>query len=341
MASSTLGALGEFGSIGRVRALLARHGVAEAPGLVQGIGDDAAVWQDGATTWVATTDLLLEGVHFDTRWSSWEDVGWKAMAMNLSDVAAMGAAPRFALVSVAFGPSTPTAALEGLYQGMALLAGRFGMAIVGGDTVRSPGPAVINVALLGTTDRPPLLRSAARSGDVVLVTGALGAAAGGVELLAAERPDLQPSLVQAHRRPLPRVSEGRAAAGAGVRVAMDVSDGLVADLGKLCAASRVAAEVWAERVPLAPGLREALPERALALALTGGDDYELLLACPPRQAAALRAGWPAHLAPLTEIGRLLPWPGGAVGPAGEGLVRVVDGTGAAVAVGAAGYDAFR
>ena len=245
-----------------------------------GIGDDAAAWRPGGGMEVCTTDTAVDGVHFTRETMSWRDVGWKVMAANLSDVAAMGAAPSCAVVTLGLPGDLDIAAVDDLYAGMIDVCRRFRALIVGGDVVSSP-TAFISVTLTGACAAEPLTRSAARPGDVIAVTGALGASAGGLRLLQAGA-GASAELVRAHRLPMPRIAEGRELLRAGVRCAMDISDGLLLDLAKLCTASGTGARVDAGRVPVAPGLEEAFGAEALNLALGGGEDYELIFAGPAR-----------------------------------------------------------
>jgi thiamine-monophosphate kinase len=293
----SLSGVGEFQLIDRLSRVLGRP---SAPGLLLGIGDDAAAWQPtpGAVT-VATADALVQGVHFDLATTSWSDLGWKALAENVSDIAAMGCAPRYALVALALPADTNQADVEALYAGMRECADAYGCAVVGGDVVSAP-TVMISVALIGESApqevggnvEPPLLtRSAAHAGDVLAVTGPLGASAAGLRVLAdlgarGQAPSgtgdesMIVELIQAHRRPTPRVAAGLALVRAGVRSAIDVSDGLVADVGHICERSGVDAEIDAERVPIHPGVVAQFPGDALDLALTGGEDYELVCAGP-------------------------------------------------------------
>ncbi len=329
--------LGEFGLIGRVAC---RRPTPPSPGLVPGlkvgIGDDAAVWAPTPGTWsVITTDALIEDVHFRLRTTSWYDLGWKSLAVNLSDVAAMGATPRYAVVSLGLSGRVPVAAIDEFCRGMADLAAQYDTAIVGGDTVEAPC-TVISVAVVGETlpaspgEPPPLLRrSAGRVGDLVAVTGELGASAGGLRLLeAAGAPPAAAAaaadvLLAAHRRPIPRVAEAAVLLAHGVRCALDLSDGLLGDAQRLAEASGVGVVLEAARVPIAPALQALFPAEALELALGGGEDYELLCAGPPAVLDAAAAALAARGGPaLTVVGRLVPPP--ATGPG----VQVVDAQGA-------------
>jgi thiamine-monophosphate kinase len=274
------GPTGEFELIARLAAIFG------TPSDGLGIGDDAATWPAaGDTVAVATTDMLVEGIHFRLDWTSAEDLGWKALAVNLSDLAAMGARPGRALVSVAIDANRRALVVE-VARGLQSLANRTGTQVVGGDTVRSPGPLVINVALIGEADRARLLRrDAARVGDLVAVTGRLGAASAGLALLTERGPHLEAAvdpLVAALHRPVPRLAAGAILARLGVRCAIDISDGLASETHHLARASGVGIEVDLDRLPLTPAAVEALGrQRAIDGALSGGEDYELLFTFDP------------------------------------------------------------
>ena len=246
--------MGEFEAIRRIAARFA----SPPPGEVW-IGDDCAVLADGL---LVAADVVVEGVHFaaPTRPA---DVGWKAVAVNVSDVAAMGGRPTHLVVTVAAPPGTD---VDALYDGIEEGAEAFRCPVVGGDLSASPVLAV-SVTVLGTTDgRPPVLRSGARVGDAVWVTGPLGGGAASSYL----------------RRPAPRVTEGIAAARAGATAMIDVSDGLGADLGHLLDASGVGADIADGAVPVARGA-------TLAQAMGGGEDYELVFTGPDAAGAAAGA----------------------------------------------------
>jgi thiamine-monophosphate kinase len=261
-----------------------------------GIGDDAAAWPAPAGKLiVATTDMLVEGIHFRLDWTSPRDLGWKALAVNLSDLAAMGAAPGRALISVAMLPEQ--AGLVGeMYEGLSELARLTGTRVVGGDTVRTSGPLVVNVALIGEADPGRLLRrDGAAPGDLLLVTGSVGGSAAGLELLLAGdrerlgRPEAA-SLLAAHHRPVPRLAAGLAIAALGLRCAIDVSDGVASEAGHLARAGGVAIELDPDRLPLDPGAVALLGEdRARRLALSGGEDYQLLFTAPEERLAEVAA----------------------------------------------------
>ncbi len=286
----------------RLAGALAAGGAGRSPGLSRGIGDDAAVLALSAGDYVVTTDLLVEGVHFDLGLMGAEDAGRRAMAANLSDLAAMGAWPRWGFLSLGLKAPARSGLVEGLIRGLTALGEEHGLALAGGDTVRAP-QTLLNLCLIGAMQGVrPVLRSGARPGDAVCVTGVPGLSAGGLAWLLAglERPELLDDplaapLIQAHRRPAPRLAAGRALAGSGLVTAMmDISDGIASDLARLALASGAGALVREAWLPPAPALTEAArrlgadPQaQPLAWALAGGEDFELLFTCAPESVAGL------------------------------------------------------
>lgn len=311
--TATLRAVGELEMIRRIRDAVGAlpHGVST------GIGDDTAVLAPtpGAAL-LATTDLLIEDVHFRRSWASPYDIGWKAMAVSLSDIAAMGGTARWALVALALPASVEVAEVDALYRGLREAAAPHGVVIVGGDSSASPTGWMINLTVLGEHTGVPKLRSAAKAGDAVAVTGSLGRAAAGLALLemgGATVPALdartRDELTAAHLRPIARLAEGRwLGAQPGVHAMMDLSDGLTTDLGHICRESGAGARVMLGVLPLAPATHEtarALGRDPLEWAAGGGEDYELLLTCEPGAADALARGLRAAIGtPLTVIGRV-------------------------------------
>ena len=317
---ATVAALGEFALIARLAAILAEAGAASAPELL-GIGDDAAIWSPTpGTRSVITTDSLIEGIHFRLDWTTWRDLGHKALAVNLSDIAAMGARPRLAVLSLGLTGREPVAGLLDCYRGLGALAARHNVVIAGGDIVASPDRLGIHVTVIGESwpeaDCRLLTRDAARPDDLLAVSGPLGLSAAGLELLLASPPAPLTGgeiarFLDAHHRPAPRIEYGRALVAAGVRAAMDLSDGLWGDLTKICERSRVAARVDAALLPVPTDLKARFPDRWLRLATRGGEDYELLFAANAAALDRVAAGCAARgLPPPTVIGALIAPPDG-------------------------------
>jgi thiamine-monophosphate kinase len=303
--------VGEFGLIELLAASLPADGHV-ATGLQVGIGDDAAVWQPAPGEHVVvTTDSLVEGVHFRRDWTDWESLGHKSLAVNISDLAAMGAIPRLAVISLGLDGGESVGDLQALYRGLGALARRHGVTIAGGDIVRSPERLVLHVtALGGTRDRRVLTRSGATPGDLIGVTGTLGASAAGLRLLGleAEDPRRQAAtagqLIAAHLRPEPRVALGAALLEHGAASAMDLSDGLLGDLPKLLVASGVAARLDESSIPVAAAVRALFPDVWLDLALRGGEDYELLFTAPRPNWDPIESAIVAARGTVTAIGEI-------------------------------------
>ncbi len=279
------------------------------------IGDDAAaITLGGGELLLITTDLLMEDIHFRLRWDDLPALGWKALAQNLSDIAAMGGVPTHAVIAIATPPGWNPAQAAALYRGLAELAAQTDTDIVGGDTIRSVGPLTLDITVLGRVSEAELLtRAGGRTDDALFVTGTLGRAAAGLRVLDAGRDipaELAPA-VQAQLRPQPRLAAARALAQSGhVTAMMDLSDGVATDLHRLCRASGVGAIVEAAALPVDPMVPQACQWLAAAgaapdpllLALTGGEDFELLFSA----LAAVEDDLRARLAPmpLSRIGSL-------------------------------------
>jgi thiamine-monophosphate kinase len=268
--------IGEFGLIKLISEILE---IRESP-LLLGIGDDAAAWHTkGGEIELATTDALVENVHFSLKTISWEDLGWKGLAVNLSDIAAMGGTPKYALVSLCLPPETEVENVVELYKEMASLAQEYNLAVVGGNVTSAPLVA-LSITVVGETEKGKLLtRSAALPGDKIAVTGYLGASAAGLKMLT-EKLEFEAEetsiLKEAHFRPCPRIAEGKILVEQGIQTAIDLSDGLLSDLDKICQASKVGAKIEADKIPIHPAVKKHFGEKALELALSGGEDYELL-----------------------------------------------------------------
>jgi thiamine-monophosphate kinase len=313
---NSLARLGEFRLI---RQLARRYGQA-GPSVLQGIGDDAALIRSSpARTLVLTTDLLVEGIHFDRRFGSFEDIGYKAAVANLSDIAAMGGIPQYLLVALAVPPTGTVSDVEALYRGIMRAAHRHEVALVGGDTSASRAGWFLGITLTGVVEpRAALTRHGARVGDLLYVSGTLGDSAGGLALLRRKPGRSQPALphrdvaylIERHLRPTPRIALGRLLAARHLATAaIDLSDGLSGDVAHICGQSHVGVEIDATALPLSPATRAyaaATRSDAVRLALDGGEDYELLFTVSPRREPALReAARRAHCR-VSRIGRIRP-----------------------------------
>lgn len=289
--------ISDFGGENAVIKLIeSKYGGLADDRVVVGIGDDAALLRTGGDKLlIVTTDLLVEGTHFRRDIIDPYSLGWKSVAVNISDIAAMGGVPTWAFVSIAL-PDMDVSFVESLYEGMNAVSSKFGSRIIGGDTNRVDGNIVINVTQLGEVEEArAALRKTAKPGDRILVTGTLGDSLAGFKLLdklglkSAQRD--HPQVVERHIKPMPRIPEARAAVGTGaVHAMMDISDGLAIDLGKMCQASGIGAKVYADSLPISDALcaaADALGVDPVSLAASGGEDYELLIAAAPSDAKAL------------------------------------------------------
>jgi thiamine-monophosphate kinase len=286
--------LNELEVIRRISALLP-----PAPsGVLVPIGDDCAVFEIGDSTWVAASDMLTHGHHFED-WAAPESVGYKAVAVNASDVAAMGGTPRFVLTSG--GAPDPEIVLR-CFEGVAEACEEFGIYPLGGDTTRADA-LTVDVAILGELETQPVLRSGARPGDLLAITGELGAGAAGLLVLKQDVAGYE-RLVRRYLRPQPRLEAGRAAANLGANAMMDLSDGLASDVRRVCDRSGVGCDVDLDLLPVEDDTRElarSLGHDPAVLAATGGEDYELLISAPERLLDALEESIGV---PLTMIGKV-------------------------------------
>jgi thiamine-monophosphate kinase len=276
---------GEIALLEEIRRL-----VPAAPGVLVGPGDDAAVLERSPHQVLLTTDALVEGVHFRRPWLTARELGARAFEVAASDVAAMGGRVRAVLLAIAAPAGWPVDDLRGVVRGVESAARRAGGALVGGN-LASARELALTVTVLGDAPARPLLRSGARNGDQLFVTGRLGGAAFGLRLLTGARSlPAGETARRCWRRPVARLQAGRALATAGIATAMmDLSDGLLVDAGRLARASGVGLVIDATRVPLAPALRGLDSRAARGLAMCGGEDYELLFAVSPRRLARLAA----------------------------------------------------
>ncbi len=286
--------LGEFGLIDHLTSGFENR----QPSTVKGVGDDAAVIDHGAYSQVITTDLLLEGVHFDLVYTPLKHLGYKAVVVNLSDVYAMNAAPRQITVSLGVSGKFSVEALEDFYEGIKLACEKFNVDLVGGDTSGSLTGLVISVTAVGTALKEELtMRSGAKNNQLICVTGDLGASYMGLKILEREKqlhkedPEFQPKLVgydyvlERFLKPEPRVDVLLALKEAGVKpgAMIDISDGLSSELLHICKASECGCQVYDDRIPIADETKEAAEEfqmEPLVAALHGGEDYELLFTVP-------------------------------------------------------------
>jgi thiamine-monophosphate kinase len=296
--------LGEFGLINLIRNSSARYensGRTPWQEVLVGIGDDAAAWQSDNHIQLATTDTLVQDIHFDLDVINWEELGWKALAVNLSDIAAMGGIPKYALLSLALPGELEVEDISKFTNSMIHLAQEFGVAIVGGNVATAPN-VVITVTIIGCSKGKAILkRSTASSDEQIAVTGYLGLSAAGLEMFKGKTisdPEISNILRRAHLQPMPRVKEGQILIEQGVKTAIDISDGLVADLAHICESSKVNAKIKIEQVPVHPIVTANFPNHQ-ELALCGGEDYELLFTADEATVARAKQ---ALNCPVTVIG---------------------------------------
>jgi len=320
--------LGEYPLVARLCERLERiFGIDER--VLVGLGDDAAVLEINGIHLVLTIDTQLENAHFRRNWMPAFDLGWKSVAISISDIVAMGGKPVAALLGLGLTGEESVAFVDEFYEGAISLCQSTGILLLGGDTVRSPIGLMVSSVVLGVVEGEPIKRKGAQVGDAIVVTGFVGEAAAGFWLLEKEVSDIAslPTLqrcVEKFRRPTPRTGALQALHSFPVHAAIDISDGLVIDAQRMAAASKVQVVLELAKLPLSESLREAakvVGKDALTLALTGGEDYELLVAIPSPKAdefcQALKAiGIPAH-----QIGTV-----SATHSEGEVLGRNFDGT---------------
>lgn len=290
-------AIGEWGLIAHIRAAVAR-----GARLPVDIGDDAFVGDiDGSSSLVVTTDLLVEGTHFRRDWATPRQIGRKALAVNLSDLAAMGACtPRFCVVGLALPGTTPVSFVKELYTGMQDMARKWHARIAGGDTVKNDKNIVISITMMGEIKKGrAITRGGAQVGDYVAVTGPFGDAAGGLYLLQNRikvAPVARRYLLRRHLLPEPRLDASRQLAGTGrITSIIDSSDGLALSLRFIGEESKVGARIDLDRVPVSPHLRRLCQggePKLLPLVLQGGEEYELVFTFPPAAAAAVKKACP-------------------------------------------------
>jgi thiamine-monophosphate kinase len=302
----------EFERIAQLRSIFAPR--AEHPGLLLGIGDDAAVLEQPGDNLALSVDTAVQGIHFRPEFADWRTLAARALSAALSDLAAMGAQPRAALLALIAPPELDDRAFVELIGGYGEAAEHYACPVIGGNLSRG-SELSLTTTVIGEVSGKGLTRSGARPGHEIYVTGALGAAALGLALLLAGEPERGPEFVERWRRPQARIAEGRALAGI-ASAAIDISDGTLQDLGHLCAASGVGAQLDASALPTSPGFPELARElgrNPLELALSGGEDYELIFTLPPGAASGTgtRIGRVTDTAGITlrdEQGRILAAP---------------------------------
>jgi thiamine-monophosphate kinase len=303
----TVAAVGESGLLRRIE-----QRIGKASGDEVWSGDDTALVEAPAPRLLLTTDLLVEGIDFELAWASGEDVGRKAAAANVSDIAAMGGRPTHSLVTLGLAPSTPLPVFEGLLEGLVSTLSDYGAHLVGGD-ISEAAQLSVGVTVIGRPGERAVLRSGARERDIVCVTGELGGAAGGLEALrrGEGRSGAAARLVRRQLRPQARLEAGGALAGAGATAMIDVSDGVAIDLARLCEASGTGCTIDSKRLPIDPDLGALGDFDATRAALVGGEDFELLCTLPPERVAPagelVRAGGIAFTAvgEMTSGARLI------------------------------------
>lgn len=311
--------IGEFPLIERISSLLRRH----CGGVICGIGDDAAVLDmGGEKALLVTIDSLVEEIHFTLRTHTPYQLGYKAMAVNLSDIAAMGGEPRYALVSISARPDMKVQLIEEIYEGMERMAREAGVSVVGGDTTGSQSHLFISVAVIGECPKGEVIyRSGAKVGDVLILTGSVGDSAAGLKLLSGSKaPSLSQEEVEylkrRHLMPQPRLRAARRVASLKLANAMiDVSDGVSSEIWHICRSSRVGAEIYAERMPISEPARKFASDLGLSplkLALDGGEDYELLLTASEEKVEEIRSALAELNLDISVIGRILPYDRGCV-----------------------------
>ncbi len=297
--------LSELGEIGFLKKIEASLPLSDKSVLL-GIGDDAAaVRVSKGKTLLATTDLLTEGIHFDLRYTSFFQLGAKALLVNISDIAAMGGIPKYALIAIAVPDNIKAEDLSELYRGIKKTASSYNVSIIGGDTSGSKNSLTINITLLGEAKQGNIvMRGGARPGDKIFVTGTLGDSSAGLELL--KKGKRNGYLIQRHLLPIPRVKEGVFLSKNRLATSMiDISDGLSTDLNHICRMSRVGAIIYEDKIPLSKELKKAdLKKSPLHYALSGGEDYELLFTVNEKNVIKIYSAITKNKISATMIGEI-------------------------------------
>ena len=336
----TLAQVGEFGLIDRIHEIVRVEGV-KLPKNTLGIGDDCAAFQPRpGYELLVTCDCMVENRHYLPRFISPEDMGRRAMTLNISDVGAMGGRPRYALVSLGLRSSTLLEDVMAIYRGFLAELNPFQAFVIGGNVTKSTDANFIDITLIGEVETGQMVRrSTAKPGDVILVTGYPGQSASGLEILlqaeTGESWDGNP-LVNAYQCPAHRAFEGRAVAGTGLANAMiDTSDGLLGDLGHICDESAVGATLYEKDLPISEALRqfaETSGRGTLDYVLKESDDYELMVTCTPDHVAGIcDAVADTSDVPVTRIGTVT---------GNKGRIEIIDTAGDSRSVAVSGWDHF-
>jgi thiamine-monophosphate kinase len=300
--------IGEFGLLRRVRKWM----TTSDPSLIQGIGDDVAVFETGRKVFLATTDILIEDIHFERTWIDPYHLGKKALAVNLSDIAAMGGRPKYFLLSLGLPKSLSLSFVSRFYRGLREMAKQFQVDLIGGDTSLSQN-LIINICLLGEAEKGSLLyRKGANVGDDLFVTGTLGDSALGLKILQRKglKAKAQQGLIERHLSPCPRTDLGQAIGRDRLASAMiDVSDGLLIDTTHLLEESGKGARIREDQIPLSKLYQKHISSYSkdyYQMALSGGEDYELLFTAPTKMRKKVSSLAVIHKIPITRIGEILP-----------------------------------
>jgi thiamine-monophosphate kinase len=326
--------IGEFGFIDRIKAGC----VVREKDVIKAIGDDCCVFHNSAKlVSLLTTDMMVENVHFIKNAIPPLKLGRKAMAVNISDIAAMGGTPKEAVISIAIPQSLDVEYLDSLYNGMKAMARLFDVNLLGGDTTSEPEHLVINIALIGeAAENEVLYRSGAKVGDIIFVTGPVGSSAAGLDILLNKRPtEGFDELLDAHNDPFPQIKEGRIIAGTKLGHSMiDISDGIASDLGHICEESHVGAIIEETSIPVTGVFKNYIQKYNLdfdRLTLYVGEDYVLLGTAPEKSADVLEKELAAQGCQFHIIGKTTTEPG----------IRLVGRDGQSRQIKSQGFDHFR
>ncbi len=321
--------ISEFALISSLESVLENNVTPQKDSKIElSIGDDAAVIGNFDNLQVVTTDAMVDKVHFVVDQVDMRNLGWKALAVNYSDIASMGCKPVYSVVTLGLRPDILVEQLEHLYLGFSDLLNIYGGELVGGDIVRSE-TFFISVTVVGSTDKPQTMqRKTAVPGDVIAVTGELGSSDAGLKLLLNSELPKSSHFYEAHYLPKPRIPEGISLLDMGIKTGMDISDGLVNDLKKICLASKVNATINIDDIPVHKDLKKHFPNEYKEMAISGGEDYELLITGHESLIKYISDSTEIDLHIIGEI------------EIGSGVVNAVDGTGAKVPLKTGGWDHF-